>query len=82
MTHLKVFSAPWCAPCKNLKPLVEQLEFEGLVVVHVDIDEDIAIAAMHGVRSVPTLKFYQEDELLRTHIGGMSAAQLKLFTTP
>lgn len=65
-----------------MAPLIQQLELDGVLVVHIDIDKDIATAAMHGIRSVPTLKFYNDDELVRSHSGSMNLQQLKLFTTP
>lgn len=81
-SHLKVFTAPWCAPCKAMKPALEELARDGLLVVEIDVDADFATAAMHRVRSVPTLKLYSEDQLIKSHCGAMTPQQLKEFTTP
>lgn len=80
-SHLKVFTAPWCAPCKSMKPALEKLARDGLLIAEVDVDADFATAAMHRVRSVPTLKFYQDGQLVRSHSGAMTLEQLKEFTT-
>src|SRR5262245_23213904 len=52
------FSAPWCGPCKQLAPLVEELagEYQGrLKVGAVDVEESPDTAVRFGVVSVPTL---------------------------
>jgi thioredoxin 1 len=59
------FSATWCGPCKQLKPIVEALadEYAGRVdVVHIDVDEARDTAARFGVMSVPTLLFFKNGE--------------------
>lgn len=81
MTHLKVFSATWCGPCKAMKPTIEELVRRGLTVVEVDIDADKAIAAIHQVKGIPTFKLYKDDQLLKSHTGSMTLGQLELFTT-
>jgi len=52
------FSAPWCAPCKRLEPLLEQLsqEWEKKVAfVKVNVDESPDLAMKYQVMSVPTV---------------------------
>src|SRR6202047_5175047 len=52
------FWATWCAPCKMLKPLVEELatEYEGRVVVaEMDVGAIPITASKFGVLSTPTL---------------------------
>ena len=66
MKHLKVFTTKTCGPCKSLKPLLADLPIK---VVEVDIDAQPAVAGMHQIRSVPTLKFYDDSTLVRTHVG-------------
>ena len=61
-TVLVDFSASWCAPCKQLTPVVEKIadELAGKVkVCKVDIDEAPTAASKHGVRSVPTLMVFK-----------------------
>lgn len=82
MTNLKVFSAPWCGPCKSMEPHLQELANRGHLITKIDIDAQPTIAAMHGVRGVPTLKLYKDDQLLRSHTGAMSLGQLETFVTP
>ena len=56
------FSASWCAPCKQLSPVIEKLadDLAGKVkVCKVDIDEAPNAANKHGIRSVPTLMVFK-----------------------
>ena len=80
MKILKVFTAPWCGPCKAMQPALDQLASEGLLVTKVDVDANPAVAAIHGIRAVPTLKFYVDDNLMATKTGAMSIQQLRDFT--
>ena len=64
------FHADWCGPCKMLEPTVEEIAAEtDAVVLKVDIDELQELARDEGVRSVPTLQFYQGGEQVKRVIG-------------
>ena len=63
------FSAAWCGPCKTLKPVMEKLEEKGYPIYFVDIDEDQILAESHQIRSVPTIKIVEDEEVLETMIG-------------
>ncbi len=76
MKYLQVFTSPTCAPCKAMKPLLSNL---GIPVKEVDIEADPASAARHRIRSVPTLKVYEDDCLIRTHAGALSRKALEEF---
>lgn len=55
------FTAPWCVPCKLLRPRLEELEFEyagALTTVRVDADTNRGLAREFRIMSVPTLMFY------------------------
>jgi thioredoxin 1 len=64
------FHADWCGPCKMLEPTVKEIAAEtDAVVLKVDIDELQELARDEGVRSVPTLQFYQGGEQVKRVIG-------------
>jgi len=74
------FSATWCGPCKQLKPIVEALagEYQGRVdVVHIDVDEARDTSARFGVMSVPTLMFFRDGELADQVAGVVPKEALK-----
>jgi thioredoxin 1 len=61
------FSATWCAPCKRLEPLVDEIagEYDGrLKVVKVDVEKAPSAAARFAVISVPTLLFFRDGQVL------------------
>lgn len=54
------FYATWCGPCKMMSPVMETLagEYEGRVRIYkVDVDKERRLAALFGVRSIPTFVF-------------------------
>jgi thioredoxin len=54
------FYADWCAPCRQLSPLVEQIakEYEGKIVVYkVDTDKERGLAQSLGITNLPTLLY-------------------------
>ncbi len=67
------FSATWCAPCKKLEPIVDDVagEYAGrLKVVKVDIQKSPGTAARFGVLSVPTLILFV-DGVVKDQVLGL-----------
>lgn len=52
------FTASWCQPCQRAKPLLVQVQADGVEVQIVDIDADPELARKYGVTSVPTFFVY------------------------
>jgi thioredoxin 1 len=69
------FWATWCGPCRIVAPVVEQLADEygerGLRVGKLDVDENPQTAARYGVRSIPTILFFKDGELVDRLVGAM-----------
>lgn len=62
------FWAEWCAPCKMMNPILEELasEFEGkLFVVKVDVDKNQNLAKEFEIRSIPTMKVFVNGEIVK-----------------
>jgi thiol-disulfide isomerase/thioredoxin len=54
MKTAKYFSATWCGPCKQFKPIMEELASEGYNIEFIDGDENPKEAMKYNIRSVPT----------------------------
>lgn len=74
------FWAPWCGPCKMLNPVIEKLvdEFEGKAnICKVNTDEENDLASKFGIRSVPTIIFIKNGEVVAQMVGVTSEQVLK-----
>jgi len=68
------FWAEWCGPCKMIGPVVEEIagDYEGKAVVgKVDVDSNPNVAAKFGIRSIPTLLFFKNGEIVDKQVGAV-----------
>ena len=73
------FWATWCAPCKAIAPVLDQLadEYSGkFKVAKVDIDQNRAIAMKYNVRSIPTLVMIKGGEAIGSITGAVPKPRL------
>jgi putative thioredoxin len=76
------FWATWCGPCKTLGPILEKLaaEYNGAFrLAKVDVDKNQELAAMFGVRSIPTVMLVKDGQLLDGFAGALPEGQLREF---
>ena len=69
------FWAPWCGPCRMIAPVIEELaeEFEGKAnICKVNTDEQQELSTQFGVRSIPTIVFKKDGEIVDTMVGASS----------
>lgn len=78
MKELFKFSAQWCGPCQHLAMNMKGEDF-GVPVTEVDIDDQLELAAKHGIRSVPTLILFKDGVEVARKNGVMSAKQIQDF---
>ena len=72
--------AVWCAPCRMIAPLVEEIaeEKEGVVkVAKMDVDNNPATATKFGIRSIPTLMIFKGGELVDQIIGAVPKSMIE-----
>ena len=66
------FWAPWCSPCIQLSPILEQIDKElqnKLVIAKHEIDSDPNFPTAVGVRGIPYLQIYKSNQLVDTFVG-------------
>lgn len=74
------FYATWCAPCKKLSPLLEDLakKYEGKIIVYkVDVDAEQQLAQSMGIQSMPTLLFIPANGQPQQSVGLLSSETLE-----
>jgi len=68
------FWAEWCAPCKQIGPILEEISEEKkdqISVVKIDIDNNPEIPSKYGVRGIPTLMIFKDGQLIDTKVGSI-----------
>ncbi|XQS17069.1 thioredoxin [Citrobacter telavivensis] len=74
------FWAAWCAPCRMVAPILEDIAEQNkktLNVVKVNIDENPEIANQYGIRSIPTFKVFVNGSIDMEFSGAMPKAQFE-----
>ena len=72
--------ATWCGPCKMIAPIVDQIseEYEGKVKVgKLEADKFKDVVTELGVRSIPTLVFYKDGEIVDKLVGMKQKEEIK-----
>ena len=73
------FYADWCGPCKQLSPILEQVsqDRKDVVFCKINVDENEDLARSYGVRSIPSLKYVKNGDVVKTTLG---VQPIKLIT--
>lgn len=74
------FWATWCAPCRMIAPVIEQLagDYAGQVkVAKLDVDTNQRTAAKFNVRSIPTILFFKDGKLIDQVVGAVPRPTLE-----
>jgi len=76
------FWAPWCGPCKSLKPILEKLaaEYGGkFLLAKINSDDNQELAARYGVRGIPSVKAFVNGEPVDEFSGALPEGEVRAF---
>ena len=74
------FWAEWCGPCKMVTPIIDELakDYEGKAIIgKVNVDNNPDISVKYSIRSIPTILFIKNGEVVDKHVGTASKASLE-----
>jgi len=66
------FWAEWCGPCRMIAPFVDELaqEYEGKITIgKLNVDENDEVVSQFGIRTIPTILFFKNGQVVDKHIG-------------
>ena len=78
------FWAEWCGPCRMIAPVLEELAEDSdgdVTLMKVNVDENSALAARYDIRSIPTILFFKDGEVVERVVGAVPRAVLEKVVT-
>ena len=69
MKKFLYFSAPWCGPCKQLGPIMDEIQAEGMTVQKIDADSNPEICQSFGIKNIPTVVLQANDTEVGRKVG-------------
>lgn len=79
------FWAPWCGPCRQLSPILDQISDEWsdkLDVVKINIDENPEVTDRYGISSIPALFLFKDGEVKFSSLGAQPKQKIQSGLTP
>jgi thioredoxin-like negative regulator of GroEL len=79
MKQLWYFSAPWCGPCKQFGPVMDQLSEKGMPIQKVNVDYTPDVVTTYNVKNIPTVILVEDGKEKARFTGARSIQQVIEF---
>lgn len=80
MKHLLYFTADWCHPCKRTRPIVEELNRDGVIKVQfIDVDAEVDLVGVYEIKSVPTFILIEDNKEVKRMNGAKTKENFDIF---
>ncbi len=76
------FWATWCAPCRMLGPVLDEIsnEYEGKInIAKINVDNEEELTAKFGIMSIPSVKLFIDGKVVDSFIGYKEKDEVKKF---
>ncbi|MBI3233494.1 MAG: thioredoxin [Bacteroidetes bacterium] len=74
------FYADWCAPCKAMKPVLEEVKSklgDKTNILKIDVDNNPSVSKVYSIRGVPTFILFKKGKIVWRASGVMSSNELE-----
>ena len=78
------FWAPWCGPCRQLSPIIDEIakELAGKIEIYkCNVDDNPETPSKFGVRGIPSLMIFKDGKLVDSKVGALPRASLTEWIT-
>ena len=63
------FWAPWCGPCRRLKPVLEAVSSQGRKIAFCEVDSNPELCTAYSVGSIPALLLFKNGQVVKRQVG-------------